>query len=331
MPRTVRAFPDQLWRRLDMLEPLIRCCAPSADLDRGKVSRLSIPLFSPTGVINVDRLHHLLLSGQSSLGILTVSGNSRSSHSSIHFFGIHLELSTCLFPNLRVLRWLVLTGRSYLDLTAIMHRLLSYRLVSLSVSLNQTHVGIDSFLQNYVLLCPGSKSVRFDISHFQPGRGRLDTHQLSQAIRSQEHLESIQFSVPIDDIALRHVMLSPQLRVRVVSLVLRPKESNLGNIHIPSADTPFRNVKKLELHTFHTFRLRLRTQGQAEAISAFLTTLASPQCTDSLQSIHLTFGGRYDLSDSEQQVHGLTDNATFHCLTHDTLLPGPARVLQTSS
>lgn len=96
------------------------------------------------------------------------------------------------------------------------------------------------FLQNYLT------SSRVDgISHSQPGLGkvsRLDTHQFSLGICIHEYLESI----PTD-----HVMLSPQLGV--VSLMLcfiRPKESDLGNIRITSADAPFRTLNELELHVY---------------------------------------------------------------------------------
>ncbi|KAF8551816.1 hypothetical protein OG21DRAFT_1512285 [Imleria badia] len=75
-----------------------------------------------------------------------------------------------------------------------------------------------------------------------------EIHPLSQCICTHKHLESLELSVPTDDVALRHAILSP--RLRVVSLVLHPHESNLGNIRITSADSPFLNVEEMELNVW---------------------------------------------------------------------------------
>lgn len=217
-----------------------------------------------------------------------------------------------------------------------MHRILSPTLVSLSTALCRAQPGVDSFLQNYPLLCPGLKFVEIEIcqSFFHPENGSTwEIPKLSQAICTHKHLESLKLSLPIDGVALGHVMLSPQLRV--VSLVLHSMEPNLGNIGITSADIPFRNVKQLELFVwdfqfvprllrpqdqkFQAFFLHVTGLHDAKTISSLMTALASPQRTESLQSIHLT------LSDShapyDEYYDPVYNNSAHHYLTYDIFRP----------
>lgn len=217
-----------------------------------------------------------------------------------------------------------------------MHRLLSPSLVSLSIKLDPTDDRVCSFLQNYPLLCLGLKSVKLDFQEFSypPTRrpSRLDVHQLSQAIYMHEHLESFTLPTPIDDMALRHLMLSPWLKF--VTLMLYPKELKPDNISITSTDTPFRSVKELELHmwdlhfvssllrpndqAFHMLTLHPHGVDEAKTILAFLTSLASPQRVDSLQSIRL-MSSRSFLHPFER--NSISYNNAIHRLTYDSLRP----------
>ena len=241
-----------------------------------------------------------------------------------------------LFPSLQVLTWFVSPGREDRYLTINMHRLLPAGLASLSVKIFCANRA-DLFLQNYITFCPRLKlkSVNFDIYQPSPNGARIslsEIHQLSQAICLHNHLDSLELSIPIDHVALRQVMLS--VRLRSASLVLHPTESNLRNIGITSTDIPFCNVKDLELlvwdlrfvssllrprdQMFHSFRLRLDTLREARDVFSFLTALASPQRTHSLQSVHLTFGNLY--ADSRERFNIPYDNA-LHCLTYGVLQP----------
>lgn len=218
----------------------------------------------------------------------------------------------------------------------IMDRLLSPSLVTLSAIVERTDSIVD-FLENCIELGPRLKlkSLKFDIYqavYFIMPITSLEIHQLSQAVATHQHLESLEVSVPIDDAALTPVILSPELRM--ASLVIHPKESNLDNIQITSTDIPFRSVKELELHVwdlnfvpsllraqdqvFHTFGLRLTGVHDPMAISSFLIALASPQRTDTMQSLTLTFRNSFALS------HGVINifyDHSNHRLTYNTLLP----------
>ena len=210
-----------------------------------------------------------------------------------------------------------------------MHQLLSPGLVSLSVSIQQTNIWL--FLQNYVRLCPRLKlkSVRL-FAYGIPDLSEAEIHQLSLGISTQEYLEYLEVHTPIDDVALRRVMLSPKLRVAI--LVLHPIVSNLSNIRFTSADIPFRNVKELELYVwdlhfvsrllrpqdqmFKTFSLCFTGLDNAEIFSAFLTALASPQRTDSLQSIRLICDNPFAPEPDDAFY-----DPSVHCLAYCTLSP----------
>ena len=225
-----------------------------------------------------------------------------------------------------------------------MDQLFSPGLVSISTLIERTS-DAQLFLQNYLQLSPRLKlkSLRLPVladgSRCHCGaahtRGHWDfseaeIHQLSLGISTQECLEYFEVYIPIDNVALRRVMLSPHLKV--ATLVVHQIVSNLSNIHITSADIPFRNVKELELYVqdlhfvsrllrwqdqmFKTFRLHLTALDNAETFFAFFTALASPQRTDSLQSIRLTCNNPYAPE---------PDNASYdhsvHCLAYRTLSP----------
>ena len=237
--------------------------------------------------------------------------------------------SPYLFPNLRVLKWQYLPVEDpYLAVT--MHQLLSPALVSVS-ALSEWTSNTQLFLQNYVQLSPRLKlnSLRLFVG-VNRDFSEAEIHQLSLGISTQECLECLEVHIPIDDVALRGVMLSPQLRVAI--LVLHPIASSLSNIHITSADIPFRNVKELELYVrdlhfvsrllrwqdqmFKTFRLRFTALDNTETFFALFTALASPQRTDSLQSIRLTCDNPYvPAHDNTSYDHSV------HCLAYRTLSP----------
>ena len=206
---------------------------------------------------------------------------------------------------------------------------------SLSVSVERRY-GIGLFLQCLIQVLPQLKLKSFDFSTFQciytlsDIVSESEIQQLSQVISTQEHLESLVVDIPIGDVLLRSLILSPKLIV--ASWVLHPIDSNLNNIRITSADIPFRNVKELKLNVwdlhfvssllrpldqmFHTFHLGLNGLHNAETISAFLTILASPQRTDSLQSIRLTFHIAY-----HSPEHNIPYNNSVHTLTYRALYP----------
>ena len=234
-----------------------------------------------------------------------------------------------LFPNLRVLTWSVAPSgsesRRNSDLAVITRQLFSDTIVSLSVTFHEADPGIHSFLQNFVSLCSRLKSftlyIHQDLCKLE-SVSRSDIHQLSLAIGTHEHLEHLHILIPIEDAALTHIMLSP--RNKYVSLPLYPGVSNLGDLRITSANTPFRNIRKLALHVwdlrsvcsllrpnkqrFHTFCLNLRAHHKAETVSALFTALASPHRMNSLYSIHLTAFVDYTTSDrlTYDVLHPLT-------------------------
>ena len=228
-----------------------------------------------------------------------------------------------------------------------MDQLLSPSLVSVSTFIERTSDG-QLFFQDYLQLSPRSKlkSLRLPV-HADSSRCRCgaahtrahwdfseaEIHQLSLGISTQECLEYFEVYIPIDNVALRRVMLSPQLRV--TTIVVHQIVSNLSNIHITPADIPFRNVEELELYLrdlhsvsrllrwedqmFKTCRLYLTALDNAETFFAFFTALASPQRTDSLQSIRLTCKNPYNPYTPEP------DNASYdhsvHHLAYRTLSP----------
>ena len=141
-----------------------------------------------------------------------------------------------------------------------MDQLFSPGLVSISTLIERTS-DAQLFLQNYLQLSPRLKlkSLRLPVladgSRCHCGAAHTKGHwdfseaeiyQLSLGISTQECLEYFEVYIPIDNVALRRVMLSPHLKV--ATLVVHQIVSNLSNIHITSADIPFRNVKELELY-----------------------------------------------------------------------------------
>lgn len=240
-------------------------------------------------------------------------------------------------PNLRVLKWrsgILTKTRSFLS-AELVQRLLSPSLISLNVTLSGVDdATLQSFLVNYPFLCPNLESVIINVT----GREQVSNTTigtLSRAISHYEHLECLNVSVPIDDVALKHVVMSP--RFKRLALVLHPEKSNLHQVCIPSDITPFRNVQELSLEVwdlyfvttllrtqdqmFRSFVLRHRSPPPTDAIFAFFTALASRQRTCSLRSIHLA-PVLPDHIDTLHVASGESDElATHDHLTYDTLRP----------
>ena len=160
---------------------------------------------------------------------------------------------------------------------------------------------MQSFLANFSFFCPNLKSIAIN-----PGRShQVIPHTtieiLSRAIVHHQHLERLNVSVPIDDVALVHVALSESLKT--LALVLHPEESNLHQVFIPSDTIPFRYIEDLSLDVWDLRFVTslLRTQDQKfcsfvlyhyspptiEAVNALFTALASRQRAHSVQSITL--------------------------------------------
>ena len=235
---------------------------------------------------------------------------------------------SCLFPNLVILKWNPQGSTPHLPIVFI-QRLLSPALVSLKVSL----AGADeatalSLFDNYLLLCPHLKSVDFWFPGHSPSATTIQA--LSRAICRQNTLEDVAIYAPMDDIALRHLVMLPTLKVLnvVLSSKLRPQIHSF----LPT-DALFRNVKELVFETshidlvtsllrprdqtFHTFHLCNRVRLTSAATLAMFEILASRPRTQPLRELSISPGDlchplRLDQMESE---------ASRHCLSYEILQP----------
>ena len=159
-----------------------------------------------------------------------------------------------------------------------------------------------SFLENFPLLCPNLKSIKFDFLSQSP-LPVTTTQSLSRAICGHGDWQRVELACPIDIITLKHLGMSPTLKA--VSLTLGPETTRPDEDCFGDGDTPFRNVTKLALRlwnlpapttamhllrghdqAFHSFNIIfLDTQITAMELPAFLRTIASPRRIDSLQSL----------------------------------------------
>ena len=199
-------------------------------------------------------------------------------------------------PNLRVLKWRSQTRR-FLSIKFI-QRFLSPSLITLNITLSDADdARLQSFLASYPSLCPDLKSIVINIA----GRREVSSTTigtLSRAIPHHVHLESLNVSVPINDVALTHIAMSPTFKR--LALVLHP---GMSDLHKVSDVTPFRNVEELSLEVwdldfvttllrtqdqmFRSFVLRYCSPPTTDATFTFFTALASRQRTRSLRSISL--------------------------------------------
>jgi hypothetical protein len=212
-----------------------------------------------------------------------------------------------LLPNLKALRWRPYSLQRSLSPLPIMfiQQFLNPSLVSLKVTLGDTDdATLQSFLASYPFLCPNLMSIVLDIGDFGEHEQVSPTtvKDLSQAITHHEHLEYLYISIPVDDVALMHIAMSPKLKR--IGLVLHPDKSELHQVCVPSDTIPFRNVEHLSLDVwdlcfvttllrnqdqmFRSFVLRPhRSRPTTDAVFALFTALASRQRTRSLRSISL--------------------------------------------
>lgn len=218
-----------------------------------------------------------------------------SSHFSVYFLQATSFHPSLLLPNLRVLVW---HGEHDLHPGVLsIRRLLSPSLVTLNITLTESTDWIfRSFLANYPFICPNLNTICIRLAE-RGNVSRTTTEILSRAITYHEHIKHVYISIPIDDVALAHLAISP--KPKNVSLVLQDEHQ----VCIPSDVTPFRNVEKLRLEVqdldfvttllcpqdqmFQCIALSVRSRPTVEAVSSFIATLASDQRIHSLHSIDL--------------------------------------------
>ena len=184
-----------------------------------------------------------------------------------------------------------------------------------------TH-GIDIASQK-LALCPGLKHVGFekfpndDVASISP--------VLSRTLCGLEKLVRLAIRTPIDGVALRHVVMLPQ----VAEHVLRIRNSQIEDLSLLPSETPFSGTKDIALigPDLGSMASLLRSEGQAFSGTEFcfeapptsqltlslLTSLASPPRRSSLQSITL------DWEDSLTPDSKFRDN--LYVISHDTLRP----------
>ena len=239
-------------------------------------------------------------------------------------------------PNLKALRWcpcILPQDPSHLSILLI-QQLLSPSLVSLNVTLSATDdVTLQSFLANHPFLCPNLTSIAISIrGHEQVSRTTIEV--LSRAITHHKHLECLDISIPIDDVALTHIAICPKLKK--LALVLHPDKSRLHQFCLPSDTTPFRNVEHLSLEVwdlsfvttllrnqhqmFRSFVLCYRSRPTAEAVNVLFTALISRQRTRYLRSISLK-PDSFDVIWHHSPPAELDELWMHYHLTHDTFRP----------
>jgi hypothetical protein len=235
-------------------------------------------------------------------------------------------------PNLRLLKW-------EMHNIIYIQPLLSPSIVALDVRVEgDNDATLLSFLQNYPLLCPNLRSVKFDLTGAHGIRNDPDTliHAMSMAIANHKSLECLVLTTPTDDVVLEQLLMSPTLKV--LSLTGRAGSQNLflNDISIPPTDTPLRNVRDLLLaisslsvitsllrprdQVFRTIHLHISFPPMPEAVQEFSTALATHQREDSLQSIVLDHlndspGGAVGRSDVMREI------GHHYCLSFDAFRP----------
>lgn len=196
--------------------------------------------------------------------------------------------------------------------------LLTPSLLSLDLFFSKVDdVTLQSFLANCPLICPNLKSISINIDTCEVVSS-MTTAYLSQAISSYGHLEHLDVSIPVNNVALVHIAKSPTLKK--LTLRLDPERSNLHwyQVHLaPDLVTvPFCNVEELSLEVWdlffitallrtqhqklHSLKISLRSQPTFDTVSAFFTVLLSSQRVDCLQS--LTFEDNYTGTRSVHQT-----------------------------
>ncbi|KAF8559949.1 hypothetical protein OG21DRAFT_1502293 [Imleria badia] len=263
-----------LWRKLDSLGPLLRCF--KKDLRR--------PLSLAEWCINnrySHRVQELEVSDDESLVLLKRAASKPN-----------------FLPNLRVLIWDIMDGR----LTFI-RPLLGSQLVSFKFCLvfNPGNCKeLKSFLKTLPSHCPALKSVSFDFDLLDEHVAESISPVLSRAVCSLEKLAHLDIHAPIDAVALRHLVMSPQF----TDLVITIWRSQLEDISLLPSDMPFSGMKDITLcgldlgsitgglrsesQMFSSIEFRLAVPPTSQLTLSFLTLLASPPRRSSLQSITLT-------------------------------------------
>ena len=224
----------------------------------------------------------------------------------MEYYSLHFLRCTNLgLPNLRVLRFDHPSGPFHP--IVVLWPLLTPNIITLEVTLASTSdPKFQSFLDFLPSLCRHLKSIKFDFCDFL-SHGRLPlaaAQSLSRVICSRADWQRFELSCPIDSITLKHLGMCSTLKV--FSVTLAPETTRPDEIYFGDAETPFRNVTKLDLtlwdgldlaivmqflrahdQAFHSFRvaLSLNTQTTAMGVSALLRAVASPGRIHSLQSV----------------------------------------------
>ena len=279
---------------------------------------------SPTEWVTIRRYSHRIRE-------LSIDPRNLFSRYFLRATSLHPSL---LVPNLKALKWSPSLRSSSLSIIFI-QRLLNPSLVSLNVTVHETDdVTLQSFLANLPFLCPILTIIVINnTARRRGGVSHKNTEVLSRAIPHHEHLECLDISIPVDDVALTHIAMSPKLKN--IALVHHPDKSKLHRFCFPSDATPFRNVEYLSLDVwdlsfvttllrnqdqmFRSFALcRHSTRPTTEAVFALFTALASRQRTRSLRSISLK-SHMYDVDRFASAE--LDELAMGYHLTHDTFRP----------
>lgn len=236
-----------------------------------------------------------------------------------------------LLPNLKALEWSPECDHPCLPIIFI-RQLLGPSLVSLSVNLDDLDdVTSRSFLANYPSFCPNLKTIL--IQNGEHVRSSQKTTELvSQSLIRFEDLQSFHIHIPINDVALMHVVMSSKLKK--LSLILHPDISNLHRVLIPSDTIPFRNAEHVSLEVwdihfvttllrtreqmFHAFILCHNSRPTIEVASALVTALVSPPRSRSLRSIRFMPG---HLDEKRVTSVELDEFTMRNQLSYDSLRP----------
>ena len=163
---------------------------------------------------------------------------------------------------------------------------------------HEEHEELTSILETLSLSCPVVKIVSFDI-HLTGRNVESLMPLLSRTICRFEGADRLAIPSPIDEVALRHLAISP----RFTQLVLSARQSQIEKLSLSRSDIPFSGAKIINLFELDLGSITslLRPEGQMffctefhlavpptpQLTLSFLTALASCPRLSSLQSIIL--------------------------------------------
>jgi hypothetical protein len=227
---------------------------------------------------------------------------------------------------LKALRWRKLASTNPAGI-AYIQPLLGPGLVVLDVCGTEDDIALASFLKSCPSRCPGVTTAKFRILA-DAQSGLIDI--LSQALCSFKNLKYLTVDTLVNDGALQHFLISPQLQ----ELNLWIRRYQLRDFSPSPSDIPLRNVKKLSLRlddlrlfidllrpddqSFYEITLHPEMLESATLIGSLFTGLASHQQESVLQLLHLhSTRVHFDIGNSESFVLSFD---TFRPLTCHTNL-----------